>query len=356
MNTRKFAKLGKHTVKVVSSDAKNTRLRVLVTPFGSPEKKDLHGEYFHAGTNFGDNLGVQTKVAFYEHGVNDLSNPFMPQNRQVIGTAKFVEADDAGRWYEFELERSHKYHDYVVKLIEKGLMGASSQCYENQRSAPLPDGRIDYWLESEASLTPTPAEPRTIGNVLQIAKGFKLPELEIAESVAAQYNDYLAKHSDTEDESEEDEDSLASEIDAMFSDATDEEAEEESEEEGSSTATDTDEDDADTDEDASEDGDEVDVAALAREIKSLRKTLGEVLEVLTLIPDLVEDVRGTASRTKQLHKALRVLASHMAAAPSMKSGKSPFAKSTSYEEEDEDEEDEYSIGYISPVPSNAPGS
>lgn len=169
----KFNPIGKAEVLKQTGDA--TTLRVLVTSNGSPERKDLHGEFFHPDTNFGDVGidGVVVKMGCYEHLMNNINNPYMPKEKQFLGGATLAKTDDWGRWYDFEIKRSLEYHDFLVALVEKGIMGASTQCLPNGKSMnPLVEGQIDMWLESEVSLTPTPADPKTLGQIIQVAKSF----------------------------------------------------------------------------------------------------------------------------------------------------------------------------------------
>jgi len=155
----------------VSQTDELTTLRVLVTPFGDAKNLDLHGEYFDANTDFGDGEVYPIKTAFYEHGFNAQSNPHMKADRQIVGQAKFVEQDEWGRWYEFELKRSLEYHDYVMKMVDMGIMGASSGCFPGMKRVDEENpAYIKMWYEAEPSLTPTPAHSGTIGNVEETAK------------------------------------------------------------------------------------------------------------------------------------------------------------------------------------------
>lgn len=157
----------------VAQDSEKTTYRVLLTPFGSPEQKDLHGEFFHKGTYFGDDV-MTRKYALYEHHVNHLNNPFLPEGKsQVIGVASYVKTDDMGRWFDFEIKRSNDYHDYIEKLVEMKLMGASSQCYAGSKKMNAKvAGQIDEWLESEGSMTVTPASPDTLEKIYDVAKTY----------------------------------------------------------------------------------------------------------------------------------------------------------------------------------------
>ena len=161
-------------VKVLEQTDEFTKVGVLPTPFGSPHKKDLHGHYFDSDTYFGDDI-VSTKFGLYEHFMNDLANPAMAKmgkQQQILGPAKHVKTDDAGRWFEIEVARSLEYHDVLIDLIQKGLMGASTQAFMNSVEIAN-DGHILSWIENEVSLTPTPANKETIGKVYEVVKSYK---------------------------------------------------------------------------------------------------------------------------------------------------------------------------------------
>lgn len=184
-----FKLVGPDSVRKVASEDGITRFRLLSTPFGGPQKKDVHGEFFDAKTDFGDQFGVNMKYLMYDHHLNFLLNDTAtPNDLMIVGTAKFAGADEQGRWYDVELDRSHKYHDMIVKLQEQGLLGTSSQCFIGSKIADSETGYISRWIESEISLTPTPAGPETLGKVFAVAKsvGLELTDLEARIKAAGQ--------------------------------------------------------------------------------------------------------------------------------------------------------------------------
>ena len=115
--------------------------------------EDLEGDTFTKSTNFMLDL-VPQKLVCYDHTMSAA----VPH---VIGTVKSVTADETGLWVEAELKRSEEYVDAVLKLIEKGVIGWSSGSVPHlvRREAKS----ITQWPVVEWSLTPTPAEPRTLG-------------------------------------------------------------------------------------------------------------------------------------------------------------------------------------------------
>lgn len=114
---------------------------------------DLDGESFHADTDYMLDL-VPEKPILYDHGAN-LTN--------IIGSVKNanIRQDDVGLWIEAELDRHAAYVDAVLELAEKGVLGWSSGTIGQLARR---DGKaIKTWPIVEWSLTPTPAEPRTLG-------------------------------------------------------------------------------------------------------------------------------------------------------------------------------------------------
>lgn len=117
---------------------------------------DLDGDTFTKSTDFMLDL-VPSKLVLYDHGMNS------GIKGNIIGRVPItaIAEDDDGLWIEAELDRSAAYMDSVLSLIEAGKLGWSSGSVGHLVSR---DGRqIKRWPVVEFSLTPTPAEPRTLG-------------------------------------------------------------------------------------------------------------------------------------------------------------------------------------------------
>lgn len=117
---------------------------------------DLDGETFTKSTDFMLDL-VPSKLVLYDHGMNK------GIKGNIIGRidSGSIAEDDDGLWIEAELDRSAAYMDSVLSLIEAGKLGWSSGSVGHLVAR---DGRqIKRWPVVEFSLTPTPAEPRTLG-------------------------------------------------------------------------------------------------------------------------------------------------------------------------------------------------
>ena len=113
---------------------------------------DLEGETFAPETDYMLDL-APVKLVFYDHTLGDV--------KHAIGKTTIVEADDFGLWVEAELDRNKSYVAAVVSLVERGALGWSSGSvgHLTRRNGKS----ITQWPIVELSLTPTPAEPRTLG-------------------------------------------------------------------------------------------------------------------------------------------------------------------------------------------------
>jgi HK97 family phage major capsid protein len=142
--------------------------------------KDLDGETFTKTTDFMLTL-VPAKPVFYDHTMHEV--------KHQLGTVVKAETRDEGIWIEAELDRNAEYVSHVLQLVEKGALGWSSGTVGHL--ARREGGVIKAWPVVEWSLTPTPAEPRTLGvefikTLMESDPSFEalLPEAETAISAA----------------------------------------------------------------------------------------------------------------------------------------------------------------------------
>lgn len=166
-----------------------TLMMMKTASVGSPTKKDLGGDYFKTTTDWGDQM-VKTVRVFLDHAHNDLTNEYMFPAKQLVGAAHVVPKDDAfyewldekgltkeealNRWYLVELDKSNEYHDYIMRLADKKVLGASTQAYLNG-VVRQKDGGLDRWWENEVTFTVQPMDSTTIGYIYQLAKSYNLP-------------------------------------------------------------------------------------------------------------------------------------------------------------------------------------
>lgn len=115
--------------------------------------QDLEGDTFTPDTDFWLDRPEGPRPVLYDHSFN-------APGLTVLGYAKATKTDD-GLWVEAELDRHNQYVRMLERLIRAGVLGWSSGAVAHLVRR---DGnRIVSWPIAEFSLTPTPAEPRTLG-------------------------------------------------------------------------------------------------------------------------------------------------------------------------------------------------
>lgn len=121
--------------------------------FSTTEDPDLAGEYFTKTTDFGE---AEASPVYYQHGMDPRVG------KRKLGRAEHKK-DDFGVWAEAQLDLRDEYEQFIYRMAESGKMGWSSGTAghlierENHGKA--------VWLKAwplglDATLTPTPAEPR----------------------------------------------------------------------------------------------------------------------------------------------------------------------------------------------------
>lgn len=161
--------------------------------------RDLDGESFTKETDF-EMEYVPVKKAFYSHRSD-------PHVKQELGHVVDHRVDDTGVWFKMQLGKSHRYLTAVQKLIEKGVIGISTGT-ASQLSDRVGQ-KIVKWPIVEVSLTPTPAEPRTLG--VSFAKEAGLTDEEI---------EALGIDSQSQEVVDEGEGGMSSKVEAQANDTT----------------------------------------------------------------------------------------------------------------------------------------
>ena len=150
--------------------------------------RDLEGEFFDKDTDFWLDRLTRTPPVLYQHGKDKRAQTHM------IGKGVVSDPDDIGLWVEAQIALADEYAEAIRELASTSKLGWSSGTAGHlaQRDGP----RIKSWPIVEMSLTPTPAEPRTLGvseirSLTDWADGLKelLPKTEgdsvvVAEQVA----------------------------------------------------------------------------------------------------------------------------------------------------------------------------
>lgn len=113
---------------------------------------DLTGDRFTDATDYGPYTDVPV---FYNHAQDPVIG------KRILATAR-LSKNDAGVWAETQLLMRDEYEREIYKLAEAGRLGWSSGTAAHLVER-APEGKgfaIKAWPIVEASLTPTPAEPR----------------------------------------------------------------------------------------------------------------------------------------------------------------------------------------------------
>ena len=112
---------------------------------------DVEGDTFTKDTDFMLDV-VPEPAVLYDHA---------QELKSVIGKVVEIKKHDAGLWMEAQVKRSAEYAEQILELVKQGRLG-----YSTGSVAHLVErlkGNIKRWAIYELSLTPTPAEPRTLG-------------------------------------------------------------------------------------------------------------------------------------------------------------------------------------------------
>jgi hypothetical protein len=120
--------------------------------FSTPKDPDLQGEFFTKDTDF----GIHTRLPlYYQHGFDDR----LKTRRIGMGEAH---KDDTGLWYSAQIEMRDDYEKMLNEMAAAGKLGYSSGAISHlvEREAVGKAHWLKSWPVGEASLTPTPAEPR----------------------------------------------------------------------------------------------------------------------------------------------------------------------------------------------------
>ncbi len=123
--------------------------------FSTDDSPDLAGDFFTKDTDFGPH---RSSVVHYSHGWDGTLK------RAVLDDDASLKMDDVGVWVEAQLDLRDEYQRAIYGLAEKGALGWSSGTASHlvERETKGAANWIKRWpLGLDASLTPTPCEPRT---------------------------------------------------------------------------------------------------------------------------------------------------------------------------------------------------
>jgi hypothetical protein len=114
--------------------------------------KDLVGDTFTKSTEVGSERPFKGMPLYFDHAQGEI--------KDAIGTVLDANSDDSGMWFDFQLNKRHKYASKIKELIKTGALGLSTGAISHLVTRD--SGELKCWVIGELSLTPTPAEPRTL--------------------------------------------------------------------------------------------------------------------------------------------------------------------------------------------------
>jgi HK97 family phage major capsid protein len=128
--------------------------------FSTLDDTDLAGDYFTADTDFGE---AEKSDGWFNHRKPVyFKNVEAKAYKSRIGSVS-LRKDNVGVWAETVLQARNEYEQEILKLAKAGKLGWSSGTASHlvEREQTGKSYRITAWpLGLDASLTPTPAEPR----------------------------------------------------------------------------------------------------------------------------------------------------------------------------------------------------
>lgn len=138
--------------------------------FGSPEQTDAteFRDFFTPHTDFDIPASGAKSTIYYHHGLN----PALKKRK--LGVAD-LQITDAGVWMEAELSARDDYEAKVLEMVRRNKLGLSSGTANHlmdriatKNAAGERVHEITRWpLGLDASLTPTPGEPRTMARAIK---------------------------------------------------------------------------------------------------------------------------------------------------------------------------------------------
>lgn len=177
----------------------NVKLAGYLVRFGNPKDTDVTGDFFTRNTDFGKS---EFSDGWFNHCLPVSFNGKRVVYDEQLPDVKLTK-DDAGVFAEIILGARNEYEKIIAELGFAGKLGWSSGTAShlvNRKSAGGGKWEILRWpLGLDASLTPTPAEPRN--NVIPI-KSLITPETDMADKDDTEKKDQIYKEQKTMEKEE----------------------------------------------------------------------------------------------------------------------------------------------------------
>jgi len=149
--------------------------------FTEPGDTDIDGDFFTEETDFGPR---KSTTVLYHHGQDKTLK------RRVLDPRAEIKMDETGVWVETQLDRRDKYEEAIYQMAKAGKLGWSSgtasHLVERERSSKGGYHVKSWHLGVDASLTPTPTDPRNEAVPVNSIKSTDLSSTDIAQEVKAQ--------------------------------------------------------------------------------------------------------------------------------------------------------------------------
>jgi HK97 family phage major capsid protein len=142
---------------------------------------DIDGDFFTEETDFGPR---KSTTVLYHHGQDKTLG------RRVLDPGAEIKMDETGVWVEAQLDRRDQYEEAIYQMAKAGKLGWSSgtasHLVERERAAKGGYHVKSWHLGVDASLTPTPVEPRNEAVPVKSIKSTDLSSTDIAQEAKAQ--------------------------------------------------------------------------------------------------------------------------------------------------------------------------
>lgn len=138
-------------------DLGNGKIGGYAVLFTTAKDPDLTGDYFTKDTDFSLDTNNATAV-YYAHTLDKTIKD------KKLGKASFQIKDEVGVWVEAQLNLRDTYVNRIYQMVKDGELGFSTGSAPHliRREAVKGASHLKAWPIVELSLTPTPAEPRTL--------------------------------------------------------------------------------------------------------------------------------------------------------------------------------------------------
>ena len=146
----------------------------LLVPYGSADEPDTQGDYFTPNTDYGLDTATKARCIFHHGFDTDLGL------RKLTNVA--YKATDAGIWAEGIIRKADAYATKICEMVKAGKLRFSSGSAPHliQKRPVKGACEILSWPIVEASLTPTPVDPRAVVMPLKALLGVEDPAVKSA--------------------------------------------------------------------------------------------------------------------------------------------------------------------------------